>query len=212
MKTPPEDEGKNGLERKLTPLQLDALKEAGNIGAGNAAMALSNMVKARIMVHVPKALILSLDRVSDLAGGPEVVAAGVYLCVSGEANGRMLLLLPEPSALQLIRMILPEEPMEQLSELARSALQEVGSILTGSYLNALGSLTGLTLRPSIPAFALDMVGAVIDLILVELGESDDEVLVIETTFDLAGQAVGGHLIFFPDMGSLETILGRLGVK
>ena len=200
------------MERKLTPLQLDALKEAGNIGAGNAAMALSSLVKAKIMVHVPRALVLSLDRVSDLAGGPEMVAAGICLRVSGEANGRMVLLLPEPSAVQLINMMLPGEPTEQLSELAESALQEVGSILTGSYLNALGSLTGLTLRPSVPAFALDMVGAVIDLILVELGESDDEVLVIETTFDLAGQAVGGHLVFFPDTGSLEIILGRLGVS
>ncbi len=200
------------MEEKLTPLQLDALREAGNIGAGNAAMALSSMVKAKIMVHVPKALILPLDLVSELAGGPETVVVGVYLRVSGEVNGRMLLLLPEPSALQLINMMLPEEPTEQLSELARSGLQEVGSILTGSYLNALENLTGLTLRPSVPAFARDMAGAVIDLILVELGEADDEVLVIETTFDLAGLAVSGHLVFFPDAGSLDTILGHLGVK
>ncbi len=200
------------MERKLTPLQLDALREAGNIGAGNAAMALSRMVKAKIMVHVPKAIILPLDLVSELAGGPETVVAGVYLRVSGEANGRMLLLLPESSALQLIRMMLPEESTEVLSELSQSALREVGSILTGSYLNALASLTGLTLRPSVPAFALDMVGAVIDLILVELSESDDEVLVIETTFYLAGEAVGGHLVFFPDTGSLEIILGCLGVS
>ncbi len=199
------------MERKLTPLQLDALKEAGNIGAGNAAMALSGMVKTKIMVHVPQAVVLPLDHVVELAGGPEKVVAGIYLSVSGEAEGRMLLLLPEESARQLIRMVLPGEPTDHLSELARSALQEVGSILTGSYLNALGSLTGLTLRPSVPAFALDMVGAVIDLILVELGESDDEVLVIETTFDLGGLATGGHMVFFPDMGSLESILGRLGV-
>ncbi len=199
------------MERKLTPLQLDALREAGNIGAGNAAMALSSMVKAKIMVHVPKAVVLPLARVSELAGGPEAVVAGVYLRVSGEANGRMLLLLPEPSALQLINLILPGEPTTRLSELAQSALQEIASILTGSYLNALATLTGLTLRPSVPSYALDMAGAVIDLILVELGESDDEVLVIETTFDVAGREAAGHLVFFPDAGSLETILGRLGV-
>ncbi len=199
------------MERKLTPLQLDALREAGNIGAGNAAMALSSMVKAKIMVHVPKAIVLPLNKVSELAGGPEAVVAGVYLQVSGEVNGRMLLLLPESSALALVKLILPEEPTEQLSELAESALQEIASILTGSYLNALASLTGLTLRPSVPSYALDMVGAVIDLILVELGETADEVLVIETTFDLAGRETGGHMVFFPDMGSLETILSRLGV-
>ncbi len=201
------------MDRKeLTPLQLDALREAGNIGAGNAAMALSSMVKAKILVHVPRAVILPVDRVSALAGGPEVVVAGVYLNVSGEAKGRMLLLLPEAGALQLIRMVLPDEPTEHLSELSKSALQEIGSILTGSYLNALGGLTGLALRPSVPAFALDMAGAVIDLILLELSESEDEVLVIETTFDLAGKAVGGHMVFFPDAGSLGILLGRLGVS
>jgi chemotaxis protein CheC len=200
------------LARKLTALQIDALREAGNIGAGNAAMALSSMVNRKIMVEVPQALIMPLPSVPELAGGPERVVAGVYLRVTGEAAGSMLLLLPEASARLLVGMILPgEEDEPVLTEMARSALQEIGTIITGSYLTALGTLTGMVMKPSVPAFALDMAGAVVDLILVELAAWEDEVLVIETAFELGGQASRGHIIFFPDAGSLDGMLARLGV-
>ncbi len=197
------------MARELNELQLDALKEAGNIGAGNAAMALSEMLGRRIGVHVPRALVLPLQSVPDLAGGAEAAVAGIYLHVSGEAEGSMLLLLPETNALQLVATLLPGE--RDFSETARSALQEMGTILTGSYLTALATLTGMSLMPSVPLFALDMAGAVLDLILVELSKSEDEVLVIETSFDIDGHESHGHIIFFPDAGSLDGILVRLGV-
>jgi chemotaxis protein CheC len=99
-----------------------------------------------------------------------------------------------------------------LTTVEQSALQETGSILAGSYLNALSQMTGILLRPSVPGFAMDMAGAIIDFILVEISQSDDYVLVIETEFDILEHVIKGHLILFPDLGSLDIILGRLGVN
>ena len=196
----------------LSPLQLDALREVGNIGSGNAAVALSTMVDKKVLLSVPRASLVPLVRVSDLVGGAETPVVGIYLHISGDASGSMLLLLAETSATELAHLMVEGEEQIDLTTVEQSALQETGSILAGSYLNALSQMTGILLRSSVPGFAMDMAGAIIDFILVEISQSDDYVLVIETEFDILEHVIKGHLILFPDLGSLDIILGRLGVS
>jgi chemotaxis protein CheC len=95
--------------------------------------------------------------------------------------------------------------------MARSVLQEVGNILASAYLNALGQLTGLVFLPSVPVFACDMVGAVVDTALIEQGEAGDVALVMETTFDVEGEALAGQMLLLPSPVSLERIFRAVGV-
>jgi chemotaxis protein CheC len=202
-----------GDEKKsLSAIQIDALREVGNIGAGNAAIALSQMVDKKVDLSVPKATLLPLVGVPDLVGGPETTVAGIYLSIAGDCSGSILLLLEKESASSLAGLMVPAEtPTAELSVVKRSALQETGSILSGAYLSALGQLTGLFFKPSVPGFAMDMAGAIIDYVLVDLGATEDMVLVVETDFMVSGVKILGHLILFPDLGTLATILERLGV-
>jgi chemotaxis protein CheC len=201
------------MERRgLTPLQLDALREVGNIGSGNAAVALSTMVDKKVLLSVPRASLVPLVKVSDLVGGAETPVVGIYLHISGDASGSMLLLLEEHSAEQLAHLMCSPANIGELTTVEQSALQETGSILAGSYLNALSQMTSILLKPSVPGFAMDMAGAIIDFILVEISQSEDYVLVIETEFDIMDRKIRGHLVLFPDLGSLDIILGRLGVS
>jgi chemotaxis protein CheC len=201
------------MERRgLTPLQLDALREVGNIGSGNAAVALSTMVDKKVLLSVPRASLVPLVKVSDLVGGAETPVVGIYLHISGDASGSMLLLLEEGSAEQLAHLMCSPAHIGELTTVEQSALQETGSILAGSYLNALSQMTSILLKPSVPGFAMDMAGAIIDFILVEISQSEDYVLVIETEFDIMDRKIRGHLVLFPDLGSLDIILGRLGVS
>lgn len=196
----------------LSPLQIDALREVGNIGAGNAAIALSQMVDKKVDLSVPKASLVELTRVPNLVGGPEVPVAGVYLRIEGDCAGSILLLLERESALSLASlMVSPDLAESDEMRVKRSALQETGSILSGAYLNALSQLTDIFFKPSVPGFAMDMAGAIIDYVLVDLGASEDHVLVVETDFMVSGQKILGHLILFPDLGTLSTILTHLGV-
>ena len=121
----------------LTPLQLDALREVGNIGSGNAAVALSTMVDKKVLLSVPRASLVPLVKVSDLVGGAEMPVVGIYLHISGDAPGSMLLLLAETSAEELAHLMVTGDSERDLTTVEQSALQETGSILAGSYLNAL---------------------------------------------------------------------------
>jgi chemotaxis protein CheC len=198
-------------EKALSEVQIDALREAGNIGAGNAAIALSQMVDKKVILSVPEAKVIQLVRVPELVGGPETPVAGVYLRIEGECSGSIILLLERESAYSLARLMIKGGLPDEDDTVMRSALQETGSILAGAYLNALGQLTHLFFKPSVPGFAMDMSGAIIDYVLVDLAATEDHVLVVETDFQVSDIKVQGHLVLFPDLGTLSTILERLGV-
>ncbi|MBU4193928.1 MAG: chemotaxis protein CheC [Actinobacteria bacterium] len=201
---------KKGLP--LTDLQIDALREAGNIGAGNAGIALSQMVSKKVDLSVPRATILPLTSVPELVGGPETPVAGIYLKILGDCSGSILMLLERESAWSLAGLMVKGDLAgEDETLVKRSALRETGSILSGAYLNALGQLTNLFFKPSVPVFAMDMAGAIIDHVLVNLAASEDFVMVIETDFQVSGVKIRGHLVLFPDIGTLTIILERLGV-
>lgn len=199
---------------RLTPLQLDALREVVNIGAGNAATALAAMVQARVDMAVPRVELLPFERVADLLGGPEVPVACVFLYLSGEAPARILFALEVERALQMVDVLMQREPgtTVALDEMGVSALQELGNILASAYGNALAELTGLVFLPSVPAFALDMAGAILDAVLAQYGEVSDQALVMETCFAAAGLDVIGLLFMLPDPGALDRILQALEVS
>ena len=198
----------------LSLIQLDALKEIGNVGAGNSATALSQLINRKIDMTVPQIAIMPLGDVPDVVGGPEAMVAGVFLRVYGPAPSSILFLLPRDSAFALVDMLMGREQgcTTSLNSMDESALMEIGNILAGAYLNALSHFTKLTLLPSIPSLAMDMAGAILGVILIQLGEMGDHALVIETEFTTENDGVKGHFFLIPDPGSLSTIMAAIGVK
>ena len=198
---------------QLTPTQMDALREIGNVGAGNSATALSQIINHRIDMNVPEVSIVPLGEVPELVGGPEAMVVGVFLRVYGQAPGNILFLLPAESAFYLVDMLMGKKRGEtqNLDYLDESALMEIGNILAGAYLNALYNLTKLSLLPSIPALAMDMAGAILNVVLIQLGQMGDHALVIETEFTNDEEGIKGHFFLVPDPGSLDTILTAVGV-
>src|SRR2546422_907575 len=86
-----------GMEdvRDLKELQIDALREVANIGAGHAATALSQLTNRKIMISVPQINIVRLEEVPDLLGNPQDVVTAVLMHMLGDLTGRTLLLFPE---------------------------------------------------------------------------------------------------------------------
>lgn len=202
--------------KELSNLQVDALREIGNIGAGNAATALAQMVQSKIDMSVPKVSILPFDQVPDLIGGADVFVAGIYLTVTGSAPASILFLLPVDQACRLVDMMMGmpigQSSPDNLGEIEHSAMMELGNIISATYLNALAMFTQLTLAPSVPALGMDMAGALLNAVLAQFGEVADHVLVLETQFKKDDEDVVGHFFLLPEPGSLNTILTALGVS
>ncbi|MDP4093822.1 MAG: chemotaxis protein CheC [Bacillota bacterium] len=200
----------------LNNLQMDVLREIGNIGAGNAATALAKMMNKRIDMDVPKINVLEFKNVSDILGGAETLVVGILLKVTGDLTGNIMFMLDIESARLLVSILMGEEASKytdacEFNEIEQSALKEIGNILAGSYLSALSSLTNLLIMPSIPDLAVDMAGAILSVPAIEFGKVGDTVLYIETEFAYGPSVVVGDFFLVPDIDSYETLLKALGV-
>ncbi len=201
---------------KMEPVQLDALQEICNIGMGHAATALSQMIGRTVNLSIPRVTLAPIADVPDILGGPEKIVAGIYMKIFGDIRGNMLLVFPKASAQGLITMLTGEKFESEtliLNDMNASALKEVGNILAGAYLGALESVLNMSLLVSVPSLGFDMAGAVIDYILIQLGQEVDVTLVVETEFfGCEETALQGHFFLLPDPRSLDLILKACRVK
>ncbi|HBA68263.1 MAG TPA: CheY-P-specific phosphatase CheC [Lachnospiraceae bacterium] len=189
----------------------DILKELGNIGAGNATTALAQMLQCKVDMSVPQVRLLEFKDVATLMGGEEQIMAGIYLGVEGDITGSIMFLLEKKSARHLVGKLMGMTTEgDDFSEMEISALQEVGNIITGSYLNSLSMMTNLKVYPTIPSLAIDMAGAILSVPAIEFGILGDQILLIQTQFFDEVQ-LDGYFILIPDLESYGRILSSLGI-
>ncbi|NTV53324.1 MAG: chemotaxis protein CheC [Candidatus Firestonebacteria bacterium] len=198
---------------KLDDTQLDAIREVGNIGAGHAATALSQLIEKKIFIKVPQVLFLTLEEIITLVGGPQALIAGVTMHVLGDVSAKIVMVLPRSSAVHLATMLTKQQADERqiLTAMEHSAIKEVGNILAGAYLNALTEFLGLMLLQSVPQLVFDLAEAVVVEISKGMPE-DVKVLCIETTFTEPNRVINGHFFLIPEKNSLEQILKAIRVK
>lgn len=198
----------------LSPTQLDALKEISCIGAGNAATALSQMLKRKIMMTIPDIQIISIKDVPEVIGGPDTLVAGIYTRLLGDVFGSVLLTFPRESSFALADVLMgkPVGSTKILTNMTRSLLKETGMIVTGTFLTALSSVIKVTIIPRVPSLTLDMVGAIIDFILIDLSQEVEYAIVIEVQFEEKEADISGHFFILPNPGSLKLILKAIGVE
>ncbi len=194
----------------MTPLQLDALKEVSNIGTGNAATALSQLLGRKIDMNVPNINIVPFEEVMAEIGEEKVVV-GVLVRVLGDTPGNILFVFEKSTALDLVHRLTGMEE-EELSDMGNSVMCEIGNIISASYMNAIARFTNLTITPSVPAVSYDMLGAILSTTFIEAGQYNEDVLDIETVFKEDGSEISGHFYYIPMPGSLEKILNTLGVS
>lgn len=202
------------LYENISEIQLDAFREIGTIGAGNGATALSQMMGRRIGMTVPAIKALPFSEVPEAVGGAEEFVAGIFTTVSGPAPCNILFMFPVESAKIMAGILMNRVYSEEegIDEVGKSALAEVGNIVSSAYLNSLASFTNLLFVPSVPALAIDMAGAILDTVLAGIGIAGDQALLMETVFSEIEEKVTGHFFLLPQAGSMEKIMEAIGVK
>lgn len=196
-------------EVRLTDRMKSFLQVLAQEGLGSAAQGLSTFVGKEVTLSNPRVELVPLVDVPNVMGGPETIVVGIYVGIEGDMGGHIMFLLPRTSALELVDLLM-EEPLgttTELDPLARSALAEVGNLTGSLFLNSVASLTGIGARPTPPAVMEDMLGAILDVIVVAVGAVSEYVLMIETVFRRADQEVEALFWIVPDLDTLESALG-----
>lgn len=197
---------------KMDEVHFDVLKELGNIGAGNATTALSQMLNMKIDMNVPKVALVGFDKLTTTICGEEEIVVGIYLSLEGDISGSMMFMLEENSAHCLVNQLMGRDINDEapFSEMDLSALQEIGNIIAGAYLSSLSTLTKLTITSSVPYLSIDMAGAILSVPAIEFGKLGDKALLIETQFG-DEVLINGYFILIPELESYDKILTSLGL-
>lgn len=198
---------------ELSKLELDTLREIGSIGTGNAATALSTLLGKEVRISMPEVRIMEYNEAIDWIGGPEVITAGVLVRLGGEMSGIIINVQQLDFINILLDSMLDEHvnTYEDLGDIEYSALTEAGNIMTSTFINALSSLSGITLSVTVPSFCVDMQGAILAVPMAEYGGTTDYIMTIGSEFICENRVVPCHLLLSPDIRSLNFLLRKLGV-
>ena len=198
---------------QLSSLELDTLKEIGSIGTGNAATSLSALIGMPVRIQTPEVRIMGYNEAIEWIGGPEEITAGVLVGMDGQISGIML----SVQQLEFVNLVLDSmlgqsvKDYIDLQELESSALTEVGNIMISTFINALSGLAGIDIELTVPAFTVDMQGAIMAVPMAEYGGQSDYIMTIGGDFICNGKKIPCRLLLSPDIRSLNFLLRKLGV-
>jgi chemotaxis protein CheC len=202
-------------------LQLDAIREVGNIGTGNAATALSKLLSCMIDMDVPKADLVSIYSLSEYYGDPDELVAAVFVRSLGEFGCSLIFLQSEEDAALMVDLLLQAQfggspPGDLQQEMLDSALSEVGNIILSSFLNSINMLIGTRHQISVPGVAHDMLASILDVVASIFGQMGDMALVVNTELRVGGtgeneRRISGNIVMLPDPHALELLLRKLQV-
>ena len=198
----------------LNDIQLDVLREIGNIGSGNAASSLAKMLSVQIDIDVPVVRILDYEQAMQEMGGAEQMIVGLLLNMEADVTGMMMFLLHENFAKSLLASLLGmDEPMvEEMDEMGYSAIQEVANVMAASYVNAIADMTGFTINISPPDLCVDMLGAILSVPAIHYANISDKIIFIEDRFSGKNLDAPNHILMIPDVESLNKIMTSLGME
>lgn len=197
----------------LNSLEIDTLQEIGSIGTGNAATALSQLLNCEVQITMPEVRIMGYNEAIEWIGGAEEITAGVLVKLGGQMNGIMLAVQKLDFINQVLKSMMDQqvEDYTGLREMECSALIEVGNIMISTFINALSGLADINVELTVPAFTVDMQGAIMAVPMAEYGGQSDHIMTIGGNFLCDGRQVPCRLLLSPDIRSLTFLLRKLGV-
>jgi chemotaxis protein CheC len=192
-------------------LYIDALREIGNIGAGNAATSLGVLINENVRISVPEVGVEDFDDVIRALGGAEEICVAVLIDFSGDASGVVLFILSVDDAKKITDIISSGggDGTDFLSEVNLSGIKEIGNILGAAYLGSIAALAGMTVNLSVPRAAVDMAGAILETMVAEYGAAEGKVMFIDESLSANEQRFRSRVIMFTDMTTISNIVRKL---
>ncbi len=194
--------------------ELDVMREIGSIGTSHAATSLSKMLQKEIRITIPQVNILGYEEAVGRIGDMEQIVAATLVKMSGDVDGLMLFLFNLDFANTVLEKMIGEsyKGFEEMDELARSALTEIGNIIICSYINAFSQLVNVDIELSVPSATMNMLGAILTVPIAEYGYETDKLMYCNADFVMDGKQLSDWLLMLPDIRSLNDILDKLGVS
>ncbi|WP_435179802.1 chemotaxis protein CheC [Halorussus sp. AFM4] len=175
-------------------------------GATQVAANLSQMTDIEMDVDIRRINFISLDAIPSEVSTERMI--GVAFSFAGMPSGYLLFLFDEASARRLVSRSVEGRTAGEFGEFERDAIQELSNVMASGMLDGWANLLDTTIDHSTPAYAHDMGAAVVDPLVVGLGESQEFAFVFDTRIEAVDTEVDLDIYVIPDEEDLRTALGE----
>lgn len=198
---------------ELNALHLDALREIGNVGSGNAAISLSTMLNTTVEIALPTISLINYENVSQYLGGKTQPVIGLALTLSGDIDGVMLHVVQPQFASHIVNAFYPKEihDLSDISDMDLSAVKETSNITTAAYINSLARMTDLFINISPPIEYLESVAHVLQHAAEQFDAIGNQVIYIDESLFISGTEIKSSMILILQIDSLRRLFERLGL-
>ena len=198
--------------REQNEMIMDGLREIGTIGAAHASTALSELVHKDIMIEVSDCFVCSTQELPTAFSTTEETVVAVFLEAIGKSRGGIMLVVSQKMAIELTDLVLGREHDENhcLDEMDQDAICEIGNICASAYLNAVSRFTNITMMPSPPGVAVDMLRAILQFPAALVEADSDSSVVIKTMFKYGKNVGFGFMLYIPDRESQLVLIEKFG--
>jgi len=193
----------------LSELENDALVEIFNIGVGQAASSMSDIVNETVRMSVPSISFMNRTDAGRLLAGPDPAQeriCGVSQNYDGAFRTEAILMFPEDKSLEIVRLMVGEAvPLKELTEMEQEAMCEIGNIILNSCVGTLANIFQRELRGSLPRYHL----GTSDEILTATSSQDGTVLMLHIDFVVERQQIHGYVAFILGMSALHDLKDQI---
>lgn len=187
------------------------LQEIGNMGAGNAATALSDMIGTATDISVPQVKILSVKEASAIADTLSSKTAAYLIKVSGDLKGCMLFVFPFDYVERLASTFFPGisvKSRNDMDEMSLSVLQESVNIVAAAYANNYAIMSGMMVDISVPM----SVTAPSEDIAALSADNNSALCFISNSIEITDCKKAFNVLFFPELETIKCFMGKLGIE
>ena len=189
------------VNREISQFDMDILAEVSNIGAGNAATALSEILNKKVLLDIPEISLCEINEIPDKIGGAEEIRTGIFFGVSNSLNGYVLFMLSEDDAKKIKKTVADKYDID-----VNAVVSEVANIISGAYIGALATLLNGTIDVTPPEVGQDMIGSLIDGLVAYVCSYADKTVIIGTNLSIDGEKISGFYILLLEKESLDNML------
>jgi len=192
----------------LSELQRDALLEIFNVGVGNAANSMSQLINEEIQLSVPKLQVVLKDHsevISDFIQSRRICAVSQNF--SGPLNARAFLVFPEGKTHEIVRRMLGEMvSADELNTMEEEALSEIGNIVLNACIGSMSEMLQADFTSSQPLYHL---GTAYSILSSSQTDDDQFMLLLHIDFSMPKEKIDGYLIFLLSVQSFNELIKKI---
>lgn len=201
--------------------QLDFLGEIFNIGAGNAATALTQILGCLVEMRTPSVQLYSNSQTLSILQNSSTVVTSVRMGIVGDFGGDLLFIAKEEDMHKMIDLAnLATLRRKRLNiHMKDSIVMEIGNIVAGVYLTAIHDFCKFSIYHDVPTLANGTIELILSEQVMRIGFEIKQVLLTETEFIAEKKDISSFLLMLLPLNdakkladAIEQVRFRYGLK